>query len=112
MDEPVDKMRMVRNKMVDARQAADRVKDREAMAKTEVMRKKWNDEDLIHAKDVDNKFIQDIMQLVAVGADVEALYPNLSDIEVANICYEAVMKSKISFNNITTGRPPSTSPST
>ena len=31
---------------------------------------------------------------------MEALYPNLTDIEVANLCYEAIMKSKISFNNI------------
>ena len=37
-----------------------------------------------------------------LGADVEALYPNLADLEVANICYDAVMKSKskITFTNI------------
>ena len=35
-----------------------------------------------------------------VGADVVALYPNLTDLEVANICYGAVMKSKIAFKNI------------
>ena len=27
-------------------------------------------------------------------------YPNLTDPEVANICYDAVMKSKIKFMNI------------
>ena len=35
-----------------------------------------------------------------VGADVEALFPNLSDIEVANICFETVLKSRIVFRNI------------
>ena len=58
-EDPIDKIRMIRNKMVDARRAADRVKNREAMAKTEIMRKKWNDEDLIHAKDVDRDCVQD-----------------------------------------------------
>ena len=57
-------------------------------------------EDVIHAKDVDNTLIQDILQVVVIGADVEALFPNLADIEVANICFEAVLKSKIVFKNI------------
>ena len=35
-----------------------------------------------------------------MGADVVALYPNLTDLEVANICYEAVMKSKVKIKNI------------
>jgi hypothetical protein len=38
--------------------------------------------------------------VVVVGADVEALFPNLADIEVANICFEAVLNSKIAFKNI------------
>ena len=51
-------------------------------------------------KDVDNTLIQDILQVVVVGTDLEALFPNLADIEVANICFEAVLKSKIAFKNI------------
>ena len=35
-----------------------------------------------------------------VGADVEGLYPALKDIEVAEICYRAIMNSSIAFNNI------------
>ena len=31
---------------------------------------------------------------------MEALYPNLSDIEVAQICYNVVMESSIQFTNI------------
>ena len=34
---------------------------------------------------------------MGVGADLEVLYPNLNDIEIANICYETIMKSKIEF---------------
>jgi hypothetical protein len=37
---------------------------------------KWGGEDVIHAKNVDNTLIQDILQVVVVGADVEALFPN------------------------------------
>ena len=69
------------------------------MSRREVKRK-WGNEDLIHAKDVDRDCVQDPLQLVVIGADVEALYLNLSDIEVANLCYEAVLKSKINFTNI------------
>ena len=53
-----------------------------------------------YANKVDNALVQDPGELVVVGADVKQLYPNLVDIEIANLCYEAVMKSKINFNNI------------
>ena len=46
------------------------------------------------------KEVQDDLEMVVVGADVEALYPSLTDIEVAEICYEAVMASKVKFENI------------
>ena len=99
IDEPVDKMRLIRNKMVEARRASDRDKAKDSKVVKEPM-KKWGGEDVIHAKDVDNTLIQDILQVVVIGADVEALFPNLADIEVANICFEAVLKSKIVFKNI------------
>ena len=35
-----------------------------------------------------------------VGADVEALYPSLSDVDVALICFQAVMDTKIKFDNV------------
>ena len=35
-----------------------------------------------------------------VGADVEELYPSLTDIEIAGICYEAVMALKVKFETI------------
>ena len=43
---------------------------------------------------------QDENELVLVGADVVSLYPSMTDIEVANLCYEAIMASKIKFSNI------------
>ena len=60
----------------------------------------WKGERLIYAKDAKPEDIQDALDLVVVGADVEALYPNLSDIEVALICYKAIMESRITFSNI------------
>ena len=62
--------------------------------------KKWEGEDVVHARDVPNDAVQDHHHVVVAGADVEALFPNLSDIEVANICFETVLKSRIGFRNI------------
>jgi hypothetical protein len=41
---------------------------------------------------VDQTNEQDEEELVLIDVDVVALYPNLTDLEVANICYEAIMK--------------------
>ena len=70
------------------------------MRKRKPTPKTWKGEKMIHARDANPNDIQDTLELVVVGADVEALYPNLSDIEVALICYQAVMESSITFNNI------------
>ena len=58
IDEPVDKMRLIRNKMVEARMAADRDKAKESKIMKEPMRK-WGEEDVIHARDVNNIIIKD-----------------------------------------------------
>ena len=62
--------------------------------------KLWKGERVVYAKDVDNDEVQNKGELVVVGADVEALYPSLQDIEIANVCYNTIMKSSISINNI------------
>ena len=98
-EEPFDKMRMIRNKMAESRRAADRDLAKESKVKEPPM-KMWDGEEIIYARDVDNARVQDHQEVVVVGADVEALYPNLVDIEIANICYEAIIKSGINFNNI------------
>ena len=35
-----------------------------------------------------------------IGSDVEALYPSLEAVEVAEIVYNAVMETKLKFENI------------
>ena len=62
--------------------------------------KEWEGERVTFARDVDNAKVQDHDEVVVVGADLEALYPNLVDIEIANITYYAILKSKINFKNV------------
>ena len=76
-DEPLDKMRIIRNKMIEARRAADREEARKSMAKQPPMRE-WEGEVVVHAREVDNAKVQDQSEVVVVGADVEALYPQPS----------------------------------
>ena len=57
-------------------------------------------ERIIHARRLENKEVQVEDDKVIVGADVEGLYPALKDMEVADICYKAILNSSISFNNI------------
>jgi hypothetical protein len=60
---------------------------------------------IIDAKDISNKnLVQDGRDLVVTGADVEGLYPSLSDIEVAIIVYEAVMNCGSGLITSTTTR--------
>ena len=70
-------MRTIRNKMVEARRAEDRDIADDAKAKRTPM-KMWEGERIVYARDVDNTRVQDNHQVVVVGADVEALYPNLA----------------------------------
>lgn len=38
--------------------------------------------------------------MLVVGADVESLYPSLSDTHVAEVIYKAIMETDIKFENI------------
>ena len=38
--------------------------------------------------------------MVIIGSDVEALYPSLQDVQVAEIIYKAVMESKVMFDGV------------
>ena len=50
---------------------------------------------------VDRKLIQDRGKAMeVVGADVEALYPSLSEIQVAEIIYKAIMETEVGFQGI------------
>ena len=52
------------------------------------------------AKNAETSDIQETFAPVIVGADVMALYPSLSDLESALICYKAVIKTKVTFTNV------------
>ena len=55
-------------------------------------------EQIVRSRTAATEDIQDRESpMVVVGGDVEALYPNLVDNKVADICYEAVMESCIKF---------------
>ena len=99
-DEPFEKMRMIRNKMAEARRLADKHENAVRAKNEKEPIKEWEGEKILYARDVINSMVQDEQEVVVVGADVVALYPNLTDLEVANICYEAVMKSKVKIRNI------------
>ena len=55
---------------------------------------------IIHASQVTNKEVKDDSTKLVIGADVEGLYHTLKDMEVANICYQAILKTTIKFSNI------------
>ena len=102
-DGKIDKMKMIREKMTNSRKRKETQEIRDAILvrrMKSVKPTKWNGEALVYAEDVDNEMVQEEVELVVVGADVEALYPSLTDLEVAQICYDAVMNSKIKFNNV------------
>ena len=56
---------------------------------------------LLRASEVANNLVQDTSsRMVIVGADVEALYPSLEGVQVAEIIYRAVMETKVEFKGI------------
>ena len=70
------------------------------MKKVKERSKTLKGEKVIHASRLENSKVQKESERVIIGADVEGLYPALDDIEVANICYHAILRSSIKFNNI------------
>ena len=55
----------------------------------------------LSSAEVSNKCIQDSAQrMVVVGTDVEALYPSLEAVEVANIVFRAVQESDVKFDGV------------
>ena len=93
---------MMRGKMEKCRKRQEVLEKRQKrLMKRKMASKSHIGEQIIDAKDISNKsLVQDGRDLVVTGADVEGLYPSLSDIEVAIIVYEAVMNSEIRFENI------------
>ena len=109
-DEYVDKeemnrkgrMNMMRNKLRLTRKKFDRrpVETDLHLKEHKVKAKTLKGLRILHASKVANEEVQDDNIKIVVGADVEGLYPALQDMEVANICYQAVLNTSIKFNNI------------
>lgn len=58
----------------------------------------------LEAAMVDNKLVQDKSKnMGVVGADVEALYPSLDAIQVADIVFKAVMETEVGFDELPGG---------
>ena len=59
------------------------------------------DRGVLRSDAVNNRLVQNKGQrMQVIGADVEALYPSLSAVEVAEIVYDAVMSTEIKFDGI------------
>ena len=53
------------------------------------------------SSEVNNNLIQDSsMKIQVVGSDVEALYPSLEAIEVAQIVYKSIMETEVQFKGV------------
>ena len=95
-------MKMMRGKMTRCRKRQELLEKRkQKILNRQRVSKTYKGKRIIEAKDViRQEIIQDKDDLVVTGADVEGLYPSLSDIEVALIVFEAIMNSGIKFENI------------
>ena len=62
--------------------------------------KTFKGEKLLSARDICQKKIQETLIPVLVGADVKALYSSLSDMDIARICDQVIIDTKITFMNI------------
>ena len=54
---------------------------------------------IMEATEKSSEDIQDKSEVVIIGSDVCALFPSLTDIEVALICYQAILDSNVKFLN-------------
>ena len=75
--------------------------DMDIKSKKRVDCSKRMDRGVLRSDNMDNKYVQDKgSKILIVGSDVEALYPSLDAIEIAEIVYDAVMRTKVRFENI------------
>ena len=94
-------MNMIRRKMTECRRKADKQEQKNiTVVRARTSPKTWKGKTLLSARDSKPEDIQEKLIPVVVGADVEALYPSLADLDTALICYNAVMESEIEFLNI------------
>ena len=95
-----DRMCMMRDKMTTCRKKKELHERRKRKLLNRKKRSKtYRGEKVLEATDAETGAVHD-EELVVVGADVKSLYPSLPDVEVAVICYKAIMRSGIRFEGI------------
>ena len=96
-------MRDLREKMGILEEQRRRGNTRNTQVEIKVVRRQEPKEGrrLLRSREVNREVLQDRdSPMVIVGSDVEALYPSLEDVKVAEICYKAVLESDMKFENI------------
>ena len=59
------------------------------------------DKGVLRSDTVNSRWLQDRgTRVQVIGADVEALYPSLEAVEVAEIVYNAMLETKVKFDNV------------
>ena len=98
----VSRMRQTRQMMTQKRKKLEfQPVENELRVETRRRAQTRRGQQLLDAKDVDNKLVQDkSKRMVMCGADVEALYPSLSDVQVAEIVYQAIMETDVGFEGV------------
>jgi hypothetical protein len=94
------KIKTMRRKLMESRKTKDKQENRKVRVMTTRIAKTYKDQKIVDASDVPSNNLIQSEELVVVGSDVVSLYPSLTDIEVAVICYNAIMESNISFGSI------------
>jgi hypothetical protein len=94
------KMEMLRRKMMECRKKKETQETKNITVIRAATQKTWKGQKLKDARSSSRQEIQEKLIPVIVGADVQALYPSLSDLDTALICYQAVMNTEVVFQNI------------
>ena len=99
-----EEMRKLKNNRTKPRTRHIKENDFEDLEVREIKRRECSqrmDRGVLRSDAVNNRLVQNKGQrMQVIGADVEALYPSLSTVEVAEIVYDAVMSTEIKFDGI------------
>ena len=104
MERMREELRRTKNLRIKPNSRDYRTSDFEDIEVKEVKRKeasKRMDSGVLRSDQVANRYVQDKGQRIKIiGSDVESLYPSLEAVEVAEIVYNAMIETEVSFDNI------------
>ena len=99
-----EELRKLKNQRMKAKTRSLKENDFNDMEIGQVKRSDYTrrmDRGILRSDSVPSKLLQDKSNRIQViGADVEALYPSLSAMEVGDIIYNAMLNTKIKFDNM------------